>query len=213
MPNLFSRYAGMPNLFSSKSKTKRQNEAHDRDYDESMYTSGMKYVHENLIGNHAMVQSPFGDKRMTYADYTASGRNLYMIENYISKYVLGYYGNTHTSTSFASMQTGRFRDDSKDIIRRCVNASADDAVIFCGSGATAAIHKLIGVLGLNEPSIGSSTVVLVGPYEHHSNILPWKETGATLIRINEDRKGQFDMAHLERELKNQASVGEWKMLV
>lgn len=206
-----SRHAGMPGLFG---KGKKENEERGKkNGNQTEYTSGMSYVHENLIGNHAMVQSPFGDKRMTYADYTASGRSLYMIENYISKYVLGYYGNTHTSTSFASMQTSKFRDDAKNIIRQCVNASADDAVIFCGSGATTAIHKLIAVVGLTEPSVGRSTVVFLGPYEHHSNILPWKETGATLVRINEDRKGQLDLSHLERELREHSSTGEWRMMV
>ena len=201
-------FVDMPiNPFSSKEKKEKDNG------NESEYTAGMSYIHENLIGNHAMVQSPYGDKRMTYADYTASGRSLYMIENYISKYVMSYYGNTHTSTSFASMQTSKFRDDSKTIIRRCINASADDAVIFVGNGATGAIHKLIGVLGLNDLSVARSTVVFLGPYEHHSNILPWKETGATLVRINEDRKGQLDMEHLESQLKSHASEGQWRMLV
>lgn len=179
---------------------------------ETKYTASMKYVHENLVGSNAMVQSPFGDKRMTYADYTASGRSLYMIENYISKYVLSYYGNTHTSTSFASMQTSKFREDAKNIIRRCCNTSDDDAVIFCGSGATSAIHKMIAVLGLSDPTVAHSTVVFIGPYEHHSNILPWKEMGARLVRIREDRKGQLDMEHLEEVLKQHPST-EWTMKV
>lgn len=173
------------------------------------YTPAMKYVYDNLIGSSVEVQSPFGDRRMTYADYTASGRSLYMIENYITKYVISYYGNTHTSTSYASMQTGKFRDDAKAIVRRCCNASMDDAVIFCGSGATAAINKLIHVLGLCDKAVARSTVIFLGPYEHHSNILPWKETGAKLVRIKEDRKGQFDCEDLERQLREHAN-GPWR---
>lgn len=199
----------MLSLFNFGSKDKKEN----KHGTETEYTAGMSYVYENLVGSHAMVQSPFGDKRMTYADYTASGRSLYMIENYISKYVLGYYGNTHTSTSYASMQTSKFREDAKSIIRRCINASNDDAVIFVGNGATGAIHKLIGVLGMNEEGAAGTTVVFIGPYEHHSNILPWKETGAKLVRIGEDRKGQLDMDHLEKELKGHAADGSWRMLV
>ena len=176
------------------------------------YTASMRYVYDNLIGSSVEVQSPFGDRRMTYADYTASGRSLYMIENYLTKYVMSYYGNTHTSTSFASIQTSKFREDAKAIIRRACNASADDAVIFCGSGATAAINKLIGVLGLCDKSVARSAVVFLGPYEHHSNILPWKETGAKLVRIKEDRKGQFDVEDLERQLREH-SQGPWRYKV
>lgn len=207
-----SWYAGMPHLFPTIHSKKKENDKNGKGASKSGFTDGMKYVHENLVGSHAMVQSPFGNKRMTYADYTASGRSLYMIENYISKYVLGYYGNTHTSTSFASMQTSQFREDAKNIIRKCCNANADDAVIFCGSGATSAIHKLIGVLGLGDASIGKSAVVFLGPYEHHSNILPWKETGAKLVRIEEDRKGQVNLQHLETVLEEHSS-GSWKMKV
>jgi len=68
------------------------------------------------------------------------------------------------------------RHESKDIIRNAVGASEHDAVIFCGSGATAAIHKLINavVKGSDRPA----PIVFIGPYEHHSNILPWRDAGA-----------------------------------
>lgn len=210
----------MPSFFNisakSNGKTKKdKEEKNGKSSRDAMpeYTEGMKYVYDNLVGSQAMVQSPFGDRRMTYADYTASGRSLYMIENYISKYVMSYYANTHTSTSFTSIQTSKFREDSKNIIRQSCNASLDDALIFCGNGATGAIHKLIGVLGLGEASLGKSTVIFIGPYEHHSNILPWQETGAKLVRIREDRKGQLDMEHLEEELKAHHRVNSWELKV
>lgn len=74
-----------------------------------------------------------------------------------------------------------FRHESKDIIRNTVGASEHDAVIFCGSGATAAIHKLINAVmggGGEKPP----PVVFIGPYEHHSNILPWRDAGAQVNR-------------------------------
>ena len=177
----------------------------------TFYTSAMKYVYDNLPDKGIQIPSPFGNRRITYADYVASGRSLKFIEEYISKYVSGYYGNTHTSTSYASMRTSRFRDDAKDIIRRCCNASAEDAVIFCGSGSTAAIHKLIAVLGMNTPSEAQNTVVFIGPYEHHSNILPWKETGAEIVRIKEGEHGEFGVEQLAPELKKYSSDGRRKV--
>ena len=64
--------------------------------------------------------------------------------------MLPLYGNTHTTTSATSLQTTLFRDEAREIIRNATNATEEDAVIFCGSGTTAAVHKLINVLGLKS---------------------------------------------------------------
>ncbi|GLH13230.1 Uncharacterized protein GBIM_17846 [Gryllus bimaculatus] len=112
---------------------------------------------------------------VVYCDYTASGRSLQFIEDYVLREVLPCYGNTHTTTSITSMQSTLFRHEARDIIRNAVHASEHDAVIFAGSGCTGAVHKLIHALDLPE-----SPVVFMGPYEHHSNLLPWRELGATV---------------------------------
>jgi hypothetical protein len=44
-------------------------------------------------------------------------------------------------------------------------------------------------------------VVFIGPFEHHSNELPWRETIAEVVTIREDADGHIDQAHLERELR------------
>lgn len=79
-----------------------------------------------------------------------------------------------------------FRHESRDIVRNAVHASEDDAVIFVGSGCTGAVHKLIHAMDFASEEI--KPIVLVGPYEHHSNLLPWREIGATVniykIRIS-----------------------------
>jgi hypothetical protein len=99
-----------------------------------------------------------------------------------------------------------------------VGATPDEhAVVFCGSGATHAIAKLIGVLGLKIPSalddryrFGDSIppadrpVVFIGPYEHHSNELPWRESIADVVIIDEDADGHVSLEHLEHELVRHA---------
>ncbi len=171
-------------------------------------------IRNSVIGKDEVVEGPFGPRRVIYADYTASGRSLGFIEDYIRDVVLPLYANTHTESSGTGLQTTRFREESRSIIRQCLGASDDHAVIFCGSGSTAAVDKLIGVLGIRIPSNledrhhlsqhipgDQRPVVFVGPFEHHSNELPWRESVADVVTIREDRDGHIDLGHLQEELE------------
>ena len=71
---------------------------------------------------------------MRYADYTASGRGLKFIQEYIDQRVLPFYGNTHTENNICGSQTTRFREGSRTLIKRYLNANEEDALIFVGSG-------------------------------------------------------------------------------
>ena len=171
-------------------------------------------VRDSVIGKDTAVATPFGLRRVTYADYTASGRSLSFIEDYIRSHVLPLYANTHTETSGTGLQTTRFREEARDIVRRSLGASRDEhAVIFAGSGSTGAIDRLIGILGLRIPCglddqyhltdvipPDERPVVFVGPYEHHSNELPWRESIADVVEIAEDADGHIDLDDLERRL-------------
>ena len=170
-------------------------------------------IRAGIIGDDRTIEGPFGPRRVTYADYTASGRSLDFIEGFIRDEVLPLYANTHTETSATGLQTSRFREDARRIIHRSVGGSADDVVIFCGSGATGAINKLIEILNLRLPAdldqrwglaahipASERPVVFIGPYEHHSNEIPWRESIAEVVVIAEDHDGQIDRDHLEREL-------------
>ena len=57
--------------------------------------------------------------------------------------VLPLYANTHTEASATGLHTTALREDARGIIHAAVNGGADDVVVFCGSGATGAIDKLV----------------------------------------------------------------------
>jgi len=177
-------------------------------------TNLVEKIRSSVIGDMTAIETPFGRKPLVYADYTASGRSLTFIEEYIQTQVLPFYANTHTETSFTGAQSSALREQARDEIRSAVNASEDDKVIFCGSGATAAIHKLLQILNISLPAdlderyellksipVDHRPVVLIGPYEHHSNELPWRESIAEVVAIPLDSAGLLDMQVLQEKLK------------
>jgi selenocysteine lyase/cysteine desulfurase len=175
-------------------------------------------IRASIIGDDHALEGPYGPRRVTYADYTASGRSITFIEEFIREQVMPLYANTHTETSGTGRQTTQFRHDARDIIHRAVGGGPDDLVIFCGSGATGAINKLLDVMNLRLPADldaryklsdqipeADRPVVFIGPFEHHSNELPWRESIADVVVIHEDADGHVDLAHLETELVRYAA--------
>ena len=102
------------------------------------------------IGNDVTFNSPFGRKSVVYADFTASGRGLKEIEQFISSQILPFYANIHSQCGYLAEQSSAFRNEAKSIVRRYCDTDENNSIIFTGQGTTGAIHKLIKLLNLKE---------------------------------------------------------------
>ncbi len=164
------------------------------------------------VGRRAHIETPFGRRLVAYADLTATGRYLHFIEAWIRR-VRPFYANTHTAVSSTGRILTELREAARKVVRRGVGAADDDLVLFCGAGATAAIHKFVGLLGWRIPEPlerayrlserippAERPVVFLGPYEHHSNELPWVESIADVVEVGLDDDGRIDLGDLEAKL-------------
>ena len=174
-------------------------------------------ISAGLIGQDVVFDGLFDSIPMLYADYVATGRPLQQVEDFISRHVLPCYANPHTEASFCGTYSTVLRSCARETIASLCGADDRHAVIFGGAGATAALNRVVALLGASGGASresgalarmaalfgarsGARTRVVIGPYEHHSNILPWRESGAEVIEIDESKEGGPDLDELSAVL-------------
>ncbi|MHA1192513.1 MAG: aminotransferase class V-fold PLP-dependent enzyme [Promethearchaeota archaeon] len=178
-------------------------------------------VRNAIIGRNFTFRTPYGDRLLTYADYTASGRTLEFIEQFLIK-IQREYANTHTEDDITGRHMTNLLHDAETLIKKALNAEDNCSVISVGTGATGAISKLQEILGVKihpatkklaltlVPEIDNlityfnerKPVVFIGPYEHHSNDLMWREALVEVITIQITPEGYFDLEDLKIKVSN-----------
>jgi selenocysteine lyase/cysteine desulfurase len=165
---------------------------------------------ENIVGINQHIQTPYGEKPLVYADWTASGRLYNPIEQRISHDIGAYMANTHTETNLTGSLMTHAYHEAQQIIKKHVNAGPDDILIAAYSGMTGVVNKLQRMLGLRihekfherlhlQPE--ERPVVFCTHMEHHSNQTSWLETICDLVIIRPDEHGRVDPNNLEAQLQ------------
>ena len=162
----------------------------------------MERIRAGLIGEGVQIDGPFGLRTLLYADYVASGRALVQVEDFIRDEVLPFYANSHTQASYCGSFTTQLREAARSEIARMTGADDTMSVVFTGAGTTSGINRLVKLLDIQAAQEVRRAVVIIGPYEHHSNILPWRESGAEVIEMPEGSNGGPDIDVLTETLKD-----------
>lgn len=161
---------------------------------------------ENIIGVNAEFQTPYGSKRIIYADWIASGRLYHDIEKTMLEDFYPFVGNTHSESSITGTLMTKAYHQAHAIIKEHVNAGPDDVIITAGSGMTKVVNKFQRILGLKVPEQlkdymhmpdSMRPVVFVTHMEHHSNHTSWLETIAEVVVIDPDEQGLVNLKNLE----------------
>lgn len=161
---------------------------------------------KQIIGIDETFVGPYGEKKLIYADWTASGRLYAPIEKRIMEEMGAFVANTHTETSLTGKMMTLAYHEAKHIIKNHVNANGEDVLIPTGTGMTGAVLKFQRILGIKVPELAQPylkypeaerPVVLITHMEHHSNQTSWLETFAKVELIRADKDGLVDLAHLD----------------
>ena len=183
----------------------------------------LEAIRKQIVGNDLLFDTPFGERHLLYADYTASGRGYQKIEEKIWN-IEKSYANTHTEDDYSGKYLTRLLHQAESKIKELVNAGPKGKIIMIGSGTTGALKKLQEIIGVYIPPVTKERitksiievcgpndqtleriekdrpVVFVGPYEHHTNDLMWREAYVEVVVIPFDAEGQIDLEELEKQL-------------
>ena len=185
------------------------------------------YLRQQIVGVDSTFRTPFGERLMVYCDYTASGRCLRFVESYLQS-LQRVYANTHTEDDITGRSMSQLLHEAEEAIKDSVNAGPHGRIVACGTGATGAIEKLQQIIGVSLPPVTRLNidrilddsggpidsrafaeildkrrpVVFVGPYEHHSNEISWRQSLARSVEVRLTADGNIDLDHLEELLQS-----------
>ncbi|WP_122894217.1 aminotransferase class V-fold PLP-dependent enzyme [Arcobacter peruensis] len=164
-------------------------------------TNTLDFIRYNTIGKN----------KKEYFDYTATGLAFRQIENRIHD-VLETYANTHSKESSNADTTSNYYEMARINLAKSLELSEDFVILPNGCGTTAAIKHFQELMGLYIPpatkkryaiNVDKSKLplVIVGPYEHHSNEVSFREAFCEIQRIDLCECGLIDLEHLKQVLE------------
>ena len=195
-------------------------------------TELLSFLRLQIQGRYNIIKTPFGGKLKLYADYTASGQTLQIVELFFN-HVLEHYANTHTEASHnGKFMNTLFHEAELKILESCKADKTEYSVLPTGTGATGAIEIVQKILGTYLPPRTKKTIggyisfdkikkklrdkkelplIIISPYEHHSNEVTWRYQLCDIETVPLTKKGYMDLKQLDKILKK--SQKNYKRLI
>ncbi len=178
-----------------------------------------------IIGIDAWFESPYGKKKLIYADWIAGGRLYEPIEDLMKNRFGPMVGNTHSESSEVGTTMTMLYKEARNIIKTHVNAEEGDCLLSVGSGMTGAVNKLMRILGLSIPDQAEKfikkeipeeeiPIVFITYMEHHSNHTDWLESIADVVILEPEEDYGADLAtqllqQLEKYKNRKLKIGSF----
>ncbi len=162
---------------------------------------------KHVIGHNHLIETPYGQKKLIYADWIASGRLYGPIEEFITNDIGPLVGNTHTNTTTTGCSMTLAYKKAREIIKDHVNANEDDVLISSNSGMTGVVNKFQRILGFRihenykkDLAIEDRPLIIITHMEHHSNQTTWLETICDVVTVDPCPEGKFCCDNLKKLL-------------
>lgn len=149
-----------------------------------------------------MLDQQINGKPLVYLDSAATSQKPDSVVAALSHYYLNDNSNVHRGMHPLSRRATAGYEKARKTVARYLNATSAKQIIFT-KGTTEGINLIAQSWGKSNIQAGDK--ILVGEFEHHSNLVPWhllaQQNGAELVPLplNENFSG-FDMAVLTEAL-------------
>lgn len=140
----------------------------------------------------------FANSNSVYLDNGATTQKPQSVIDATVDYYSKYCSNTHRSSFGDSNKSTAEFENTREILRRFVNANKKEEIIFT-KGVTESINFIASSFAKKFKTI------IISSLEHHANIVPWHMQNRTLGNglevVNCNKNLDFDFTHFEELLK------------
>src|SRR6056297_2965949 len=186
-------------------------------------------LRKEILGLNKFFKTPYGKRVTTYTD---SGRALKFIEKYLLEIQKLYANTHTEDDITGEVMTNLLHKSEKIVknelnaSKNCfvleAGAGATGAVLrlseilglYFSPATRERFKNLIDNSQMNKENKkniyeelkkelhNKGPVVFIGPYEHHSNILMWRESIAEVVEIKLNEEGHLDLGDLEKKVRD-----------
>ena len=146
-------------------------------------------------------------KPLVYLDNGATTQKPRCVVDAISEEYYSVNANVHRGVHFLSQQATELHEQSRETVRRFINAKSVAEIIFT-RGTTESINLVVSTFG--DAFMKEGDEVIVSEMEHHSNIVSWQllqaRKGIKIKVIPIDDKGDLILEEYEKLFSERTKI-------